>query len=173
MSRSRIAATCSALALALIASVPLAADAQQLTRAGSRARPVVITQEDIMDAEARGDGFAQSGQFAEARREYRAASQLQLRMRELPTTAMWQIANAHYAEGSSARAAKTLDELAAMAAVHGEPNVQARALLEAAFLYRASGNLQRPLEIKKQLREMAEREALEPELKSAIQRRMR
>ena len=170
MFRTRIVA-CSAVALALVASLPAAADAQRLTR-GPAARPAVITQEDIMDAEARGDGFAQSGQFAEARGEYRAASTLQLRMRELPTTAMWQIANAYYAENSLAKAARTLDELAALAAQHRATDVRARALLEAAFLYRASGHWQRPQEIAKELREMCEREAIDPALKATIERRL-
>jgi hypothetical protein len=171
MTRHRIVA-CSAIALALVASAPALADAQRLTRAGSAARPAVITQEDIMDAEARGDGFAQSGQFAEAREAYRAATTLQLRMRELPANAMWQIANAYYAEGASAKAARTLDELAALAAEHRAPDVRARALLEAAFLYRAAGHWQRPQEIAKELRLMCEREALDPELKATIERRL-
>ena len=170
MSRNRLAIS-SAIALALVASVPFAADAQRLTPSGM-ARPAVVTQEDIMDAEARGDGFAQSGQFSEARREYRAASMLQVRMRELPTNAMWQVANAYYAEGALARAARTLDELAGLAAQHGDADVQARALLEAAFLYRAAGQWERPQEIAKELRQMCERAALDPELKSTIERRL-
>ena len=171
MSRSRFAIT-SALALALVASVSAAADAQQLTRSGVRARPAVITQEDIMDAAARADGYAQSGQFALARREYREAGALQLRVKELPTNAMWQVASAYYAEGSLARAAQTLDELAALAAAHREPNVRAKALLEAAFLYRAAGQWQRPREISKELRLMCERDVVDAELRATIERRL-
>lgn len=169
MSRSRLAVA------ALVAAVVLApvAGAQQLTRSTARARPAVITQEDIFGAVARGEGYAQDGQFAAARREFREAASLQLRVRELPETALRQVAAAYYAEGEPARAAQALDELAALPAAQRDQNVRARALLDAAFLYREAGQWQRPREIQRELRTLAASGALDATLATEIERRMR
>lgn len=164
-------ARATALALAALAALPVAASAQQLLR-GVRVRPAVITQEDIAVTYARADGHAQSGQFAEARQAYREASALQVRVREMPDVALWQIAAAHYAEDQPERAAETLDELATTAAERAEPELRARALLEAAFLYRSAGRVQRPREIARELKVMAGGDALSAGLREEIARRI-
>jgi hypothetical protein len=171
MSHSRLAAV-AAIALAVLAVAP-DAGAQQLTRSGMRARPAVITQEDILDAAARAEGYAQDGQFALARREYREAAALQLRVRELPESSLRQVAAAYYAEGSPARAAEALEELASLPLAQQDPNVRARALFDAAFLYRAPGQWQRPREIQRELRALAASGVLDAELTAQIERRMR
>jgi hypothetical protein len=171
MSRSRPAAV-AALAIAIVAFAPVVS-AQQLTRAGVRTRPAIVTQEDILDAGARAEGYVLDGQFAAARREFREEVALQLRVRELPEKPLRQIAATYYAEGSPARAAQVLDELAALPAAQRDPNVRARALFDAAFLYRAAGELQRPREIQRELRHLARSGVLEADLAAEIQRRMR
>ena len=85
---------------------------------------------------------------------------------------MWQVANAYYAEHQLGRAAETLDELAALAAVLGQRDVQAKALLEAAFLHRAAGHAQRAHDIGKQLREMCKRGEIDGELHAAVMKRL-
>lgn len=160
-----------ALALAALVALPVAASAQQLL-GGVRVRPAVVTQEDIAVVYARADGHAQSGQFAAARQAYREASALQVRVREMPDVALWQIAASHYAEEQPERAAATLDELATLAAARGEPELQAKALLEAAFLYRSAGRVQRPREIAKELKVLARGDALSAELRAEIGRRI-
>jgi tetratricopeptide (TPR) repeat protein len=167
MSRIRTVSL-SAIVLAFAAATPAAA--QQFARSAPRA--AVVTQEEIAGVLARGDGHAQSGDFAAARRAYREARDIQVRVRELPETALWQIAQAYNAEGSTERAAEALDELATLAAASGEPNVQARALLEAAFLYRRAGRSERPQAIVRELRTLARSEALDPALRAQIAERV-
>ena len=157
-------------AVAAAVVIPAAAQAQELGRATSRIRPVVVTQEDIVAAEARGEGFAISGQFAEARAAYREAASLRTRVKESPAAAQWQIANLYY--GDLLRAAQTLDRLAYDAGRRNELDVRADALLEAAFLYRAAGQRRRAADIARELRAMSADKALSSDLKDEIARRI-
>jgi hypothetical protein len=171
MSRSRLA-TLALFSSILVAAAP-DAEAQQLTRTDMRARPAIVTEEQIAGALARADGFIQDGQWADARRQYREAASLQLRVQEVPEVALRQVAAAFYAEGSYARAAQTLDELAALPGVRDDQNARARALMDAAFLYRAAGQWQRPRQIQRELRQLAASGTLESSLAEEIGRRMR
>jgi len=166
----RTVARVAAVAVAFIA--PAAAHAQELGRPAARIRPVVITQEDIVAAESRGEGYAISGQFAEARGAYREAATLRVRVKESPAAAQWQIANLYYGEGDLLRAAQTLDKLAYDAAVRGEHDVRAEALVEAAFLYRAAGQRRRSADIARELRAMRAEKPLSQDIKDEIARRI-
>ena len=170
MSRIRTVVRIAAVAAAVIA--PAAAHAQELGRSSARIRPAVVTQEDIVAAESRGEGHAISGQFAEARRAYREAVTLRVRVKESPAAAQWQIANLYYGEGDVLRAAQTLDALAHDAARRGEHDVRADALLEAAFLYRSAGQRRRAADIARELRAMRAEQPLAQDLKDEIARRI-
>jgi hypothetical protein len=171
MSRSHLA-TC-LLGLSILVASAAEADAQQLTRSGMRARPALITEEHISGAMARADGFAQDGQWFDARREYREAASLQRRVRETPEAALRQVAATHYAEGDLVNAARSLDELAALPSVQHDQNARARALIDAAFLYRAAGQRERPREIQRELRQLAKSGALDSALTDEVAKRMR
>ena len=159
-----------AVAAAVIA--PAAAQAQELGRSATRVRPAVVTQEDIVAAEARGEGYSISGQFGEARSAYREAVTLRMRAKESPAAAQWQIANLYYGEGDLLRAAQMLDKLALDAGRRGEHDVRAEALLEAAFLYRAAGQRRRSGDIARELRAMSVSKQLSSDLKDEIARRI-
>ena len=159
-------------AVAAAVIVPTAAQAQELGRSATRVRPAVVTQEDIVAAEARGEGFAISGQFSDARAAYREAVALRVRAKESPAAAQWQIANLYYGEGDLLRAAQTLDRLALDAARRGEHDVRADALLEAAFLYRKAGQRRRAADIARELRAMQSEKPLSQDVKDEIARRI-
>ena len=171
MISTRFLARLSAIALVAVVAAP-AAEAQSLTRSESRARPVVVTQEDIVHAEARAEGFALSGQFAQARLAYREAAMLRERAKESTSSVEWQIANLYFGEGDMLRAAHTLDELAAGAARRGEHEVRAKALLEAAFMYRAAGHRRRASEIARELRAFSADAPIADELRQTIAQRI-
>lgn len=98
-------------------------------------------------AAARGDSTALSarvreavatfhaGRMDQARRELDAAARAQEAAGVLPDTALWLLAEAELASGENVRAAATLDRLARLAELHGDPVMQARALFEAAVQY--------------------------------------
>lgn len=159
-------------AVAALCVVPVAAQAQQLGRSAARIRPVVVTQEDIVAAESRAEGYAISGQFAEARAAYREAASLRARVQESPAAAQWQIARLYYGEGDLLRAAETLDRLAFDAARRAEHDVRADALIEAAFLYRAAGQRRRAAEIARELRALSGQGVLSADLRAEIAQRI-
>ena len=171
MSRSHLA-TCLLGISILVAAAP-DAEAQQLTRSNMRTRPALITEEHISGAMARADGYAQDGQWFAARRQYREAASLQLRVRETPADALRQVAATHFAEGDALSAARALDELAALPAVQQDQNARARALIDAAFLYKSAGKRERPREIQRELRQLAKSGALDGALTEEIGKRMR
>ena len=170
MSSIRSVVRIAVVAAAVIA--PAAAHAQELGRSATRVRPAVITQEDIVAAEARGEGYAISGQFAEARAAYREAVTLRVRVKESPAAAQWQIANLYFGEGDMLRAAQTLDKLAFDADRRGEHDVRAEALLEAAFLYRSAGQRRRAADIARELRSMRAEKPLSQDIQDEIARRI-
>lgn len=81
----------------------------------------------------------QGGRITEARRALEAAARAQEEAGVLPGTALWQLAEAHFAAGDGLRAAATLDRLAQAAEGHGDPVLQARALFEATVHYQQAG----------------------------------
>jgi hypothetical protein len=95
------------------------------------------TPDDIMQ---RADDLRARMRFADARRLYMTAAQRQDAEQTKPCRALWQVAELYFAEGDVRRAASTLDLVAEKAASYGDPEVQARALLESAILYDKLGS---------------------------------
>ena len=87
----------------------------------------------------RADSLRGRMRFADARQLYMAAAQRQDAERTKPCGALWSVAETYFAEGNFRRAASTLDLVAEKAARYGDPEVQARALLESAILYEKLG----------------------------------
>ena len=87
----------------------------------------------------RADSLRERMRFADARQLYLAAAQQQDAERTKPCQALWKVAELYFAEGNFRRAASTLDIVAEKAAGYGDPDVQARALLESAILYEKMG----------------------------------
>ena len=87
----------------------------------------------------RADSLRERMRFADARQLYMAAAQRQDAEQTKPCGALWTVAELYFAEGNFRRAASTLDLVAEKAASYGDPEVQARALLESAILYEKMG----------------------------------
>lgn len=159
------------IGLAALAT-PAAAQQQLPARYAEPSGPSAVSQEEIDNTFARGVELVEHGQFAQAGRKFRAAARMQVRNGEVPDTALWQLAASHYAEDDLVAAATALDELARIAAAHGRPELQARAMLEAAFLYRRVGNEQRATELARGLRLIHKSPYLSAELRAAIDSRV-
>ncbi len=85
---------------------------------------------------AHADKLSMAGNLSAARREYAAVAELQRSNNVLPAEAMWKLAELYHSQKSPKRAAVVLDALAADAELFGDPQLQARSLLEAGVLYR-------------------------------------
>lgn len=167
----RAAATVAAgLLTVAIAAAPAAAQRPQ-GFAGT-VRPSLSAMEVIGASLERGFYFSQQARYDLARREFRGAADVQMRNGYLPETALWQVAATHYAENQFLDAARTLDELATLAGQHGNVQVQGKALLEAAFLYRQAGELDRSKAAARQLKHLARSPEISAELRDEIGRRI-
>lgn len=89
--------------------------------------------------------YYQEGLVEEARAEYAAVARRLRDEGRYAGQALWGQANTEFATGRHTRATATLMTLAREAEVYGDPDMQARALLEAAVLYERSHNPQRAL----------------------------
>jgi hypothetical protein len=78
-----------------------------------------------------------NGRFKDALREFSVAAREQKKAGVSSAETLWQIAEIHYALGSRLRSAQTLDDVASEAAKYGDPEMQAKALFEAAVHYAA------------------------------------
>jgi ATP/maltotriose-dependent transcriptional regulator MalT len=103
-------------------------------------RSAVMTDTTSDGVLQRADSLRGKMRFAAARRLYMAAAQRQDAEQTKPCRVLWQVAELYFAEGDVRRAATTLDLVAAKAASYGDPEVQARALLESAILYERLGD---------------------------------
>lgn len=81
--------------------------------------------------------LCEEGQWTAARREYASVAKLQRANNVLADEALWNLANLYHGNRQIRRAAETLDELAEAAQRHGNPVVQAKALIESAILYQS------------------------------------
>ncbi|HEV2129614.1 MAG TPA: hypothetical protein VGR27_00840 [Longimicrobiaceae bacterium] len=81
--------------------------------------------------------LSQEGRWKEARREFASVAKLQRTHKVLADEALWNLANLYHGDQKIRRAAETMDELADAAQLHGNPVVQAKALLESAILYQS------------------------------------
>ena len=145
-----IARTALALALGIAASgTPLLAQASapavlaHASTPAARAAAFSVVSENAYDAAAararitRGDELQLRGKITAASREYIAVAKMQRAHNLLPTEAMWKLAELHHSQGQSPeRTADVLTALALEAERLGDPQVQAKALLEATILYK-------------------------------------
>ena len=169
---SRFARTVAAglFTLAIVAA-PAAAQ-RSAGYAGAAVRPATSSMDMIGRSIDRGFQLAGQGKYDAARLEFRAAAERQQRAGYLPETSLWQIASTYYAQSNFADAARTLDELAVVARSHGDRQVQAKALLEAAFLYRRAGDVEQSTIAARQLKQVVRAGGVSAELKSEIERRV-
>jgi len=131
--RSLLALTFSCSPLALHAS-------EALSPTDPPARGAVVRTDTTPDRVLqRADSLRERMRFADARQLYMAAAQRQDAEQTKPCRALWNVAELYFAEGNFRRAASTLDLVAEKAASYGDPEVQARALLESAILYEKLG----------------------------------
>ena len=145
-----VSRTALALALGIAASgTPLLAQASapavlaHASAPAARAAAISEISENAYDAAAararitRGDELLLRGKITAASREYTAAAKMQRAHNVLPTEAMWKLAELHHGLGQSPeRTADVLAALALDAERLGDPQVQAKALLEATILYK-------------------------------------
>ena len=139
------ARTALAVALGIAASgTPLLAQASAPVRlaavAATHAAPAEKSSDPITTAAstrlARADGLVQRGRIAQASREYIRVAKMQRAQNVLPSEALWKLAELHNTyEQSPERTANVLVALAADAQGFGDPQIEAKALLEATILY--------------------------------------
>lgn len=158
------------LATVVIAASP--ALAQRAEGFASTVRPAVTAMDAIGVSLSRGFHYSAQGRYDLARREFRDAATRQQRSGYLPETSLWQVAATYYAEDNLRDAARTLDELATVAGQFGDVQVQGKALLEAAFLYRRSGDVERSAAVAREVVQLARSADMSAELRDEITRRI-
>ena len=122
---------------------------------------------------ARADELSLSGHISAARREYSTVAELQRSHNVLPAEAMWKLAELHHSEGSTRRTAAVLHELAMDAEQFGDPQLQAKALLEATVLYNKARMNDKAIECAKRLDLLMASPHVSNELRSEVQNRLR
>ncbi len=88
----------------------------------------------------RGDQLAAKGHYGSARREYRAAAELERAEGKLPATALRRIANSYYYQDRYQQAGKMLENLAREASTYGDLVVQVWAVADAAWVAWIAGD---------------------------------
>lgn len=88
---------------------------------------------------ARGDELVGAGRYGPAFKQYEMAVKTAREQGHLPSLSSWRWANACFFDGEFVKGADVLDELAQEAATFGDIVVQARALVNAAWLYGKAG----------------------------------
>lgn len=161
-----------AAGLATIAIAASPAVAQHPQGFPNTVRPAVSAMDAIGVSLSRGFHYSAQARYDLARREFRDAADRQQRSGYVPETSLWQVAATYYAEDNLRDAARTLDELATVAGRHGDVQVQGKALLEAAFLYRRSGDVARSNAIAREVQQLACSTEMSAELRSEIVRRI-
>ena len=139
--------TALAVALGIAASAtPLLAQASAPTKlaAAIDVAPVAKASDPSTTAAstrlARADELVQRGRIAQASREYIKVAKMQRAQNVLPSEALWKLTELHNTyEQSPERTANVLVALAADAQRFGDPQTEAKALLEATILYNMVG----------------------------------
>ncbi|MHB1225776.1 MAG: hypothetical protein ACYC2G_17235 [Gemmatimonadaceae bacterium] len=162
-----------ALGLAVLLAIPAYAQAPARAFVGTTVGEGAVTAHAgsaaTMD---RAQQHARAGNYRKAARAYHAAAEEQLRVGELPETALWQEASMYFAMEDNARAAASLDRLAGLAEDHGDPVAEARAMLHAALLYAQAGNADRALTLASDLRTLRNSPFIGDELRAEIDLRL-
>jgi len=84
---------------------------------------------------ARARELHESGNWAEAHRQYLEVARMQSEAGEFAGDALWEAAQISYVQARYRRAARELDRIAEEARDFGQPSMRARALFEAAVIY--------------------------------------
>ena len=122
---------------------------------------------------AHADDLVLRGKISAASREYIAVAKMQLAQNVLPTEALWKLAELHHSHGQSPeRTARVLTLLAIEAERLGDPQVQAKALLEAAILYNMASLPGKANECANRLEQLVESPRITDEFRQEVQRRI-
>ncbi|MBA2244595.1 MAG: hypothetical protein H0W11_06540 [Gemmatimonadetes bacterium] len=116
--------------------------------------------------------LCEEGRWAEARREYASVAKLQRTHKVLADEALWNLANLYYGDRQIRRAAATMDELADAAQLHGNPVVQAKALIESAILYQSLKMPEQASARIERLQPLLDSPFLSAEVRSSIEKRI-
>ncbi|MBA2572372.1 MAG: hypothetical protein H0V06_04975 [Gemmatimonadetes bacterium] len=122
---------------------------------------------------AHADELSLSGHLTAARREYAAVAELQRSHNVLSAEAMWKLAELYHSERSAQRTAATLHELAMDAERFGDPELQAKALLEATILYNNARMSEKSISCAKRLDLLMASPHISDELRAAVGSRIR
>lgn len=112
-------------------------------------------------------------EFDRAERAYSEAVRVIENQGRLADDALWKVAAMQFAQRDHAAAARSLDRLAAGAERFGRPEIQARALLEAAILHHRAGNNDRSLRSVERLLPLRSSPHLPEQLRREIATRIR
>lgn len=152
--------------------------------ASGQTSPVLLASSMAQSTAVRRDSLALEARLAEARRlfvehrlgearrTYAAVAEAQEGMGQLPEEALWQLAAVFHAERRPRRAAAALSRLAEAAELHGDPVVQARALLEAAVLFHRAGDAAPALACIRRLDPLLSSPYLPDEVRDDVRRRI-
>ncbi len=116
--------------------------------------------------------LSKEGRWKEARREYASIAKLQRTNKVLADEALWNLANLYYGNKQIRRAAETMDELADAAELHGNPVVQAKALIESVILYQSLQMQEEASARIERLQPLLDSPFLSDEVRSSIQKRI-
>jgi hypothetical protein len=122
---------------------------------------------------AHADELSLEGRVSAARREYNAIAELQRSNNVLPSEAMWKLAELYNSEKDDRRTATILHELAMDAERFGDPQLQARALLEATILYNKANMKEKAIGCASRLDLLMASPFVSDELRAEVKNRIR
>jgi hypothetical protein len=160
------------LLLTAPAAAQPASGSATLSIAAPPASSVTATRENGATILERAEQLAEEGRFQEAKAEYARAAEAQRKEGVLPSVALRGLAQMYFGESRPRRSAAILSGLAAEAERVGALDVQARALLDAAFLYRSEGLVHELQRTVVRLEPLRTSPYVSPELRDLIQQRI-
>lgn len=116
--------------------------------------------------------LSEQGRWKEARREFASVAKFQRTHQVLADEALWHLANLYHGDRQIRRAAETMDDLADAAQLHGNPVVQAKALIESAILYQSLNMPEQASARIERLQPLLDSPFLSDEVRSSIQKRI-
>jgi thioredoxin-like negative regulator of GroEL len=135
--------------------------------------PVVVEPTRSAEHLAKARRALDQGELQEARREFVIASALDRDEGKLPAEAAFGLAQVLYSQFDEKGAAKVLDQLAEEAAVKGDANTEARALVDAVWLNVNTRQVNRARINAERLRELMQSAALSAETRAFVTSRVR
>lgn len=114
----------------------------------------------------------QRGRVSSARRELERVIALQRANGVFASDAMWKLAELHQSENDPRRTARVLDQLATEAERFGDPQLQARSLLEATILFQKARMNDEALTCANRLKPLLGSRFVSPEFRAEVDRRL-